>query len=54
MFARLRTELPGRPVITFIRSDNAPSLRAREKMGMSALGEFENARETYPALAYQP
>ena len=33
MFEALRTRLPGRPAMTFIRADNAPSLQAHRKMG---------------------
>jgi L-amino acid N-acyltransferase YncA len=54
MFAVLREQLPGRSAMTFIRSDNAASLRAHEKMGLRILGEFENGGERYTALAYQP
>jgi len=54
MFDRLRLELPGRTAITFVRSDNSPSLYVHEKMGMRALGEFETAGVSYTALAYRP
>ena len=54
MFEELCAQLPGRPAMTFVRSDNAASLRAHEKMGMRALGEFTNAGERYTALAYEP
>ena len=54
MFEKLRAQLPGRPAMTFVRSDNAASLRAHEKMGMRVLGEFTEAGERYSALAYKP
>jgi GNAT superfamily N-acetyltransferase len=34
MFESLLARLPGRATMTFIRADNAPSLRAHRKMGM--------------------
>jgi len=52
MFERLRTELPGRPAMTFIVADNLPSLRAHEKMGMRQLGAFANDGISYIALSY--
>ena len=54
MFAEMRRRLPGRAAITFIRSDNAASLRAHEKMGICALGEFDHGGERYTASAYKP
>ncbi|MGH6991146.1 MAG: GNAT family N-acetyltransferase [Stellaceae bacterium] len=54
MFKELCAQLPGQSAITFIRSDNAPSLRAHEKVGMHILGEFENGGERYTALRYAP
>jgi L-amino acid N-acyltransferase YncA len=54
MFAELCAQLPGQAAMTFVRSDNAASLRAHAKMGMRVLGEFHNAGECYTALAYQP
>jgi len=52
MFADMRERLPGRAAISFIRSDNAASLRAHEKMGLCPLGEFESGGERYTAIAY--
>jgi ribosomal protein S18 acetylase RimI-like enzyme len=40
MFELLRTLLPGREGVLFIRADNEPSLRAHRKMGMREAGEF--------------
>jgi L-amino acid N-acyltransferase YncA len=54
MFAEMRKRLPGRVAITFIRSDNAASLRAHEKIGLCPLGEFESDGECYTAVAYLP
>jgi predicted N-acetyltransferase YhbS len=54
MFAEMRAQLPDRVAITFIGSDNAASLRAHKKMGMRALGEFDNAGERYTVFANKP
>lgn len=54
MFAEMRAHLPGRAAITFIRSDNAASLRAHAKMGICQLGEFDYGGERYTAAAYVP
>jgi Acetyltransferase (GNAT) family len=43
MFEELQTHMGGRPAMTFMRSDNAPSQRAHQKMGMQVLGTFTNA-----------
>ncbi len=50
MFAEARKRLPGRAAVTFIRSDNAASLRAHDKMGLGVLGEFEANGVRYTAL----
>jgi hypothetical protein len=52
MFEELRVRLPGRPAMTFIRADNAPSLQAHRKMGMRALGTFMSEGVPHVALAY--
>ena len=52
LYAELRSRLAGRPAMTFIRSDNAPSLRAHRKMGMTELGEFVTDGESYIAFGY--
>lgn len=54
MFADMRARLPGRATVTFIRSDNIASLRAHEKMGLCACGEFEHGGARYTAIAYLP
>jgi len=53
MFAAMRARLPGRIAVTFIRSDNVASVRAHEKSGISAVGEFEMNGVRYTAVAAQ-
>jgi L-amino acid N-acyltransferase YncA len=50
MFDRLRTELPGRPAMTFVVADNLASLKAHKKMGMQQLGVFTYGGIEYAAL----
>jgi L-amino acid N-acyltransferase YncA len=52
LFEELRKHLPGRPTMTFVRADNAPSLRAHRKMGMQELGAFTHEGVPYVALSY--
>ena len=52
LYEHLRAHLPGRPAMTFVRADNAPSLRAHRKMGMRELGFFTNEATQYVAFAY--
>jgi ribosomal protein S18 acetylase RimI-like enzyme len=52
MFQELRSRLAGRPVMLFVRADNAASLRAHQKMGMRDLGKFMNDGFSYIALTY--
>jgi len=52
LFKVLQTHMDGRPLMTFVRADNAPSLRAHHKMGMRDLGAFTNEGVAYIALAY--
>ncbi len=52
MFEELRAQLPGRTAMTFIRADNAPSLKAHRKMGMQKLGTFMSEGVPHVALAY--
>jgi predicted GNAT family acetyltransferase len=40
LFAELRARLPGRECVTFVRRDNAVSLRAHQKMGMKVVASF--------------
>jgi len=52
MFEKLSARLPGRTAMTFIRADNAPSLKAHRKMGMQELGTFMSEGVPHVALAY--
>ncbi len=52
MFAELRRLLPGREGILFIRCDNAASLRAHEKMGMSEVASFRLREIEHAVLSY--
>jgi len=52
LFVVLQTHMGGRPAMTFVRADNAPSLRAHRKMGMRELGTFMNEGVPHIALAY--
>lgn len=52
LFQVLRSHMAGRPAMTFIRTDNIPSLRAHRKMGMSELGTCVTEDVSYIALRY--
>jgi L-amino acid N-acyltransferase YncA len=52
LFDELRARLPGRPAMTFVRADNAPSLRAHRKMGMRELGAFMHEDVSQIAFTY--
>jgi predicted GNAT superfamily acetyltransferase len=52
MFAELRRLEPAREGILFIRRDNAASLRAHSKMGMSEIAEFEFGGIKLAVFAY--
>jgi predicted N-acetyltransferase YhbS len=52
LYKELCARLPGRPALTFVRSDNTPSLRAHRKMGMRELGAFTSEGEAYIAFTY--
>jgi RimJ/RimL family protein N-acetyltransferase len=52
MFKELQTHMHGRPAMTFVRADNAPSIRVHEKMGLRSLGTFVSGDVTYVALLY--
>jgi GNAT superfamily N-acetyltransferase len=52
MFEGLRARLRGRPAMTFVRADNAPSLRAHRKMGMQELGAFLSEGVPHIAFTY--
>ena len=52
LFKELHAHMSGRSAMTFIRADNAPSLRAHRKMGMRDLGAFTNEGVPYIAFKY--
>lgn len=53
LFESLRTRLPGREGILFIRADNTASLRAHEKMGVVPRGSFRHNDHDYVVLSYE-
>ena len=50
--AAMMYHLPGRTAMSFVRSDNVPSLKANRKMGKMELGEFEHDGESYIVFAF--
>ena len=52
MFQKLRERLPARQGVTFIRRDNAASLKAHSKMGMQEVAEFNEGGVAYVVVAY--
>ena len=52
MYQEMRKRLPGRTAMSFVRSDNMPSLRANRKMGKRELGEFIHDGESYIVFAF--
>jgi L-amino acid N-acyltransferase YncA len=52
LYEELRTRLPGRSAMTFVRADNAASLRAHRKMGMRELGTFLSEGVPHIAFTY--
>ena len=52
MYLEMRKRLPGRTAMSFVRSDNMPSLRANRKMGKQELGEFMHDGEPYIVFAF--
>jgi hypothetical protein len=52
MYQEMRKRLPGRTAMSFVRSDNMPSLRANRKMGKMELGEFIHDSEAYIVFAF--
>ena len=52
LFEVLQTHMDGRPAMTFVRADNAPSLRAHRKMGMRELGTFMSKGVPHIALTF--
>lgn len=52
MFAALRARLPERQGILFIRRDNAASLRAHARIGMTEVAEFTHDGAVHAVLSY--
>ena len=52
MAVALRSMVPGREGILFIRTDNVASLRAHARMGMRRAAEFDHDGRAFVALAY--
>ena len=52
LFEELQSYMRGRSAMTFVRADNAPSLRAHRKMGMRELGTFMSEGIPHIALTY--
>ncbi len=52
MFAELRRLEAGREGILFIRKDNAPSIRAHLKMGMTEVASFHFNGFDYAVFSY--
>ena len=53
LFAALRSHVPGRECISFVRADNASSLRAHAKMGMRTVADFTHDAVDYVVVAYK-
>ncbi len=53
LFESLRTRLPGREGILFVRADNSASLRAHEKMGVVRRGSFRHNDRDFVVLSYE-
>jgi predicted GNAT superfamily acetyltransferase len=53
LFAVLRTHMNDRPAVTFVRSENKPSLLAHRKMGMREQGSFLCDGVSYAAFLYR-
>ena len=52
MFEALRARLPGREGFTFIRRDNAASIKVHAKMGMREVAGFTHGSAAYVVVAY--
>jgi L-amino acid N-acyltransferase YncA len=52
MYQEMRKRLPGRTAMSFVRSDNTPSLRANRKMGKMKLGDFIHDGDSYIVFAF--
>lgn len=53
LFESLRSRLPGREGILFIRADNSASLRAHDKMGVVRRGTFRHNERDFVVLSYE-
>jgi hypothetical protein len=51
MFTALRTRLPGREAVAFIRRANTTSLLAHERMGLREVAEFAFGGVAYAVVA---
>jgi L-amino acid N-acyltransferase YncA len=52
LFAELRARLPGRECVTFVRRDNAASLRVHQKMGMKDVASFMHNGASHVVLTF--
>ena len=52
LFEALQKHMGRSPALTFVRTDNTPSRRAHQKMGMRELGPFTSENIRYVALTY--
>jgi L-amino acid N-acyltransferase YncA len=52
LYQEMRARLPDRTAMSFVRSDNMPSLRANRKMGKKELGEFIHDGASYIVFAF--
>jgi len=52
MYQEMRKRLPGRTAMSFVRSDNTPSLKANRRMGKKQLGEFIHDGESYIVFTF--
>lgn len=52
LYQEMRARLPGRTAMSFVRSDNMPSLKANRKMGKKELGDFMHDGERYIVFTF--
>ena len=52
MYQEMRKHLPNRTAMSFVRSDNTPSIRANRKMGKTELGQFIHDGEAYIVFGF--
>ena len=53
LFEALQEHMSRRPAMTFVRTDNAPSRLAHQKMGMRERGTSLSQNTRYVALTYE-